>query len=321
MMKKYFVFLFLLLNIPWTFAQNYPNKTVKMIVPFETGSPDSLARILAKDLTQKTGQSFYVENHPGANGMIGADLVAKAKADGYTLLVTSTSITVNPSYYKKVSYDLSKDLIPVTNLGNVEGLLVVVNSKLPVKNLTEFLSYAKNPTNKISYGSPGNGNHLHIASEYFNQKMGLNMVHIPYKGAGPVTTALLGEQIQVFIATPPSVLPYIKDGRLKAIAYTGLKRASYLPDVPTVAEQGFPNFEIDGGWFGLFTTAGSSTETVRKIQQLIRQAFDNPSIRDSIIQIGLDPVGDSPEHFKTFVDAEVIRYADRLKMLRIQAGD
>jgi tripartite-type tricarboxylate transporter receptor subunit TctC len=321
MMKKYFVFLFLLLNIPWTFAQNYPNKTVKMIVPFETGSPDSLARILAKDLTQKTGQSFYVENHPGANGMIGADLVAKAKADGYTLLVTSTSITVNPSYYKKVSYDLSKDLIPVTNLGNVEGLLVVVNSKLPVKNLTEFLSYAKNPTNKVSYGSPGNGNHLHIASEYFNQKMGLNMVHIPYKGAGPVTTALLGEQIQVFIATPPSVLPYIKDGRLKAIAYTGLKRASYLPDVPTVAEQGFPNFEIDGGWFGLFTTAGSSTETVRKIQQLIRQAFDNPSIRDSIIQIGLDPVGDSPEHFKTFVDAEVIRYADRLKMLRIQAGD
>ena len=320
-MKKYFVFLFLLLNIPWTFAQNYPNKTVKMIVPFETGSPDSLARILAKDLTQKTGQSFYVENHPGANGMIGADLVAKAKADGYTLLVTSTSITVNPSYYKKVSYDLSKDLIPVTNLGNVEGLLVVVNSKLPVKNLTEFLSYAKNPTNKVSYGSPGNGNHLHIASEYFNQKMGLNMVHIPYKGAGPVTTALLGEQIQVFIATPPSVLPYIKDGRLKAIAYTGLKRASYLPYVPTVAEQGFPNFEIDGGWFGLFTTAGSSTETVRKIQQLIRQAFDNPSIRDSIIQIGLDPVGDSPEHFKTFVDAEVIRYADRLKMLRIQAGD
>ncbi len=320
-MKKYFIFLFLLLNMHWAFAQNYPNKTVKMIVPFETGSPDSLARILAKELSQKSGQSFYVENHPGANGMIGADLVAKAKADGYTLLVTSTSITVNPSYYKKIPYDLTKDLVPVTNLGNVEGLLVVVNTKLPVKNLTEFLSYAKNPANKVSFGSPGNGNHLHIASEYFNQKMNLNMVHIPYKGAGPVTTALLGEQIQVFIATPPSVLPYIKDGRLKAIAYTGLKRAAYLPDVPTVAEQGFPNFEIDGGWFGLFTTAGSSTETVRKIQQLIRQAFDNPSVRDSIIQIGLDPIGDSPEHFKTFVDAEIIRYADRLKMLRIQAGE
>jgi tripartite-type tricarboxylate transporter receptor subunit TctC len=321
MMKKYFIFLFFLFNIPWAFAQNYPNKTVKMIVPFETGSPDSIARILAKELSQKSGQSFYVENHPGANGMIGADLVAKSKADGHTLLVTSTSITVNPSYYKKIPYDLAKDLVPVTNLGNVEGLLVVVNTKLPVKNLTEFLSYAKNPANKVSYGSPGNGNHLHIASEYFNQKMNLNMVHIPYKGAGPVTTALLGEQIQVFIATPPSVLPYIKDGRLKAIAYTGLKRASYLPDIPTVAEQGFPNFEIDGGWFGLFTTAGSSTETVRKIQQLIRQAYENPSIRDSIVQIGLDPIGDSPEHFKTFVDAEVIRYADRLKMLRIQVGE
>jgi len=321
MLKKIFFSLLLLIITPYICAQSFPTKTVKLIVPFETGSPDSIARILAKELTQKTGQSFYVENHPGANGIIGADLVAKAKPDGYSLLVTSTSITVNPSYYKKIPYDLSKDLVPVTNLGNVEGLLVVVNSKLPVKNLTEFLNYAKNPANKVSYGSPGNGNHLHIASEFFNQKMGLNMVHIPYKGAGPVTTALLGEQIQVFIATPPSVLAYIKDGRLKAIAYTGLKRASYLPDVPTVAEQGFPNFEIDGGWFGLFTTAGTSMENVRKTQQLIRQAFDNPSVRDSIVQIGLDPVGDTPEHFKAFVDAEVVRYSDRLKMLRIQAGE
>jgi tripartite-type tricarboxylate transporter receptor subunit TctC len=318
-MLKIFCLLFVGLFSQLTFSQSYPNKTVKMVVPFETGTPDSIARILAPQLTAIAGQSFYVENHPGANGMIGADLVAKAKPDGYTLLVTSTSITVNPSYYKKLNYDLKKDLVPVTNLGNVEALLVVINAKSPIKNINEFLTYAKNPDNKVSYGSPGNGNHLHISSALFNQRMGLNMVHIPYKGAGPATTALIGEQIQVLITTPSSVLPFIKDGRLKAIGFTGLKRSTLFPDVPTVAEQGFPNFEIDGGWFGLFTTAGTPKETVLKIQQLVRQAYDKKSVADSIVQIGLDPVADSPEQFKTFTDAEVLKYANRLKSLNIQA--
>jgi tripartite-type tricarboxylate transporter receptor subunit TctC len=149
--------------------------------------------------------------------------------------------------------------------------------------------------------------------------MGLSMVHIPYKGAGPATVALLGEQIQVLITTPSSVMPFIKDGRLRAIGFTGLKRSSLVPDVPTVAEQGFPNFEIDGGWFGLFTTAGTPKETVLKMQQLIRQAYDKKSVSDNIIQNGLDPVADSPDAFKTFVDAEVAKYAARLKILNIQA--
>jgi tripartite-type tricarboxylate transporter receptor subunit TctC len=318
-MLKIFGLLFFELFSQLALSQSYPNKTVKMVVPFETGTPDSIARILAPQLTGIAGQSFYVENHPGANGMIGADLVAKAKPDGYTLLVTSTSITVNPSYYKKLNYDLKKDLVPVTNLGNVEALLIVINAKSPIKNINEFLTYAKNPDNKVSYGSPGNGNHLHISSALFNQRMGLNMVHIPYKGAGPATTALIGEQIQVLITTPSSVLPFIKDGRLKAIGFTGLKRSTLFPDVPTVAEQGFPNFEIDGGWFGLFTTAGTPKETVLKIQQLVRQAYDKKSVADSIVQIGLDPVADSPEQFKTFTDAEVLKYANRLKSLNIQA--
>lgn len=318
-MLKIFGLLFFGLFSQLALSQSYPNRTVKMVVPFETGTPDSIARILAPQLTGIAGQSFYVENHPGANGMIGADLVAKAKPDGYTLLVTSTSITVNPSYYKKLNYDLKKDLIPVTNLGNVEALLIVINAKSPIKNINEFLTYAKNPDNKVSYGSPGNGNHLHISSALFNQRMGLNMVHIPYKGAGPATTALIGEQIQVLITTPSSVLPFIRDGRLKAIGFTGLKRSTLFPDVPTVAEQGFPNFEIDGGWFGLFTTAGTPKETVLKIQQLVRQAYDKKSVADSIIQIGLDPVADSPEQFKAFTDAEVLKYANRLKSLNIQA--
>ena len=318
-MLKIFGLLFFGLFSQMVLSQNYPNKTVKMVVPFETGTPDSIARILAPQLTGIAGQSFYVENHPGANGMIGADLVAKAKPDGYTLLVTSTSITVNPSYYKKLNYDLKKDLVPVTNLGNVEALLIVINAKSPIKNINEFLTYAKNPDNKVSYGSPGNGNHLHISSALFNQRMGLNMVHIPYKGAGPATTALIGEQIQVLITTPSSVLPFIKDGRLKAIGFTGLKRSTLFPDVPTVAEQGFPNFEIDGGWFGLFTTAGTPKETVLKIQQLVRQAYDKKSVADSIVQIGLDPVADSPEQFKTFTDNEILKYANRLKSLNIQA--
>ena len=318
-MKKLFSFVFFVCFFSNAWSQAFPSKTVKIVVPFETGTPDSISRILAPQLSSLSGQSFYVENHPGANGMIGADLVAKAKPDGYTLLVTSSSIAVNPNYYKKLNYDLSKDLIPVTNLGNVEALLVVINAKSPIKNLNEFLAYAKKPENKVSYGSPGNGNHLHIGSALFNQRMGLSMVHIPYKGAGPATVALLGEQIQVLITTPSSVMPFIKDGRLRAIGFTGLKRSSLVPDVPTVAEQGFPNFEIDGGWFGLFTTAGTPKETVLKMQQLIRQAYDKKSVSDSIIQNGLDPVADSPDAFKTFVDAEVSKYAARLKILNIQA--
>jgi tripartite-type tricarboxylate transporter receptor subunit TctC len=318
-MKKLFSFVFFVCFFSNAWSQAFPSKTVKIVVPFETGTPDSISRILAPQLSSLSGQSFYVENHPGANGMIGADLVAKAKPDGYTLLVTSSSIAVNPNYYKKLNYDLSKDLIPVTNLGNVEALLVVINAKSPIKNLNEFLAYAKKPENKVSYGSPGNGNHLHIGSALFNQRMGLSMVHIPYKGAGPATVALLCEQIQVLITTPSSVMPFIKDGRLRAIGYTGLKRSSLVPDVPTVAEQGFPNFEIDGGWFGLFTTAGTPKETVLKMQQLIRQAYDKKSVSDSIIQNGLDPVADSPDAFKTFVDAEVAKYAARLKILNIQA--
>ncbi|MEI7427463.1 MAG: tripartite tricarboxylate transporter substrate binding protein [Betaproteobacteria bacterium] len=318
-MKKLFSIIFLVCFFSNAWSQVFPSRTVKIVVPFETGTPDSISRILAPQLSSLSGQSFYVENHPGANGMIGADLVAKAKPDGYTLLVTSSSIAVNPNYYKKLNYDLSKDLIPVTNLGNVEALLVVINAKSPIKNLNEFLAYAKKPENKVSYGSPGNGNHLHIGSALFNQRMGLNMVHIPYKGAGPATVALLGEQIQVLITTPSSVMPFIKDGRLRAIGFTGLKRSSLVPDVPTVAEQGFPNFEIDGGWFGLFTTAGTPKETVLKMQQLIRQAYDKKSVSDSIIQNGLDPVADSPDAFKTFVDAEVAKYAARLKILNIQA--
>ncbi len=319
-LKSTLIFLLVCISLN-TIAQTYPNKQVRVIVPFETGAPDSLARLIAQQLTLQTGQSFIVENRPGANGMIGADLVAKSKPDGHTLLVTSTSIVINQSYYKKVAYDLTKDLVPVTNLGSVEALFVVVNSKLPVKNLQEFLAYAKKKENNVSYGSPGNGNHLHIASALFNQKMGLDMVHIPFKGAGPASTALLGEQIQLLVATPPSVLPFIKDGKLRAIAYTGAKRASFLPDIPTVAEQGFPGFEMDGGWFAMFTTAGTPKEVVEKIQQEIKTAFNKKSVYESITNIGLEPVGDTPEHFKKYVDAEIKKNAELIRLLNIKADD
>jgi tripartite-type tricarboxylate transporter receptor subunit TctC len=151
--------------------------------------------------------------------------------------------------------------------------------------------------------------------------MGLDMVHIPFKGAGPASTALLGEQIQLLVATPPSVLPFIKDGKLRAIAYTGAKRASFLPDIPTVAEQGFPGFEMDGGWFAMFTTAGTPKEVVEKIQQEIKTAFNKKSVYESITNIGLEPVGDTPEHFKKYVDAEIKKNAELIRLLNIKADD
>ncbi len=299
-------------------AQDFPNRPVRIVVPFEAGAPDAIARIVAQQLTAQTGQTFVVENRPGANGMIGADAVAKAKPDGYTVLVTSTSITVNPSIYRKLPYDLAKDLVPVTNLGAVEALLVVVNPSVPAQNLQEFLAFAKKKDSRVSYGSPGTGNQLHVASELFNVRAGLGMVHIPYKGAGPAATALLSGQIQLLVTTPPLVLAHIRAGKLRALAYTHNKRASYLPDVPTMNEAGFPGFEVDGGWFGMFAPAGTPREIVARLQAEVKTAFKNPQVRERIVALGMEPVGDSPADFKAYVDAEVRKYAERVRLTGIQ---
>src|SRR5674476_42558 len=203
-------------------AQQYPDHPVRVIVGYAAGSgPDIQARTVAQQLSNSLGQSFYVENRLGANGTIAARSVAQAKPDGYTLLFSSSSITPTPYIYKSLGYDLRSDLEPVASVGILDGMLMLVDSKSPIKSVPEFIAFAKKE--RALYGSPGVGNILHLATEMFSQKAGISMQHVPYKGASEVMTALLGGSVQVMFVTPPSVMGLVKDGRVRALAFTGTK--------------------------------------------------------------------------------------------------
>ena len=308
----------MILTSATSLAQSYPGKPVRIIVPFEAGGPDSTARLVGRQLGVQTGRQFIVENRPGANGIIGADLVAKSPADGYTLMVTSTSLVVNPSVYKKLPFDTARDLAPVTNLASVEALILVVNNALPVRTLKELIALGKRSDARLAYGSPGNGNQLHIANELFNVRAGLKMVHVPYKGAGPAITALLSGELQVMLVTPPLSLPHIRAGKLRALAYTHNRRAAFMPEVPTMTEAGLKGFEIDGGWFALFAPANTPKDIVARLQSEARTALNNPQVNERLVALGLQPVGNSSAEFAAFFDAEIRKYAELVRVTGIQ---
>lgn len=299
-------------------GQSYPNRLVRIIVPFETGTPDTLARLVGQQLAVQMGQWFVVENRPGANGIIGTDVVAKSRPDGYTLMVTSTALIVNPSVYKKLPFDTAKDIAPVTNFASVEALVLVVNPALPVRSLKELMALGRRSSSRLAYASAGFGNQLHVANELFNVRAGLNMVHVPYKGGGPAITALMSGDVQVMLITPPPSLQHIQAGKLRALAYTSAKRASFMPDVPTMAEAGLPDFEIDGGWYGMFAPANTPKDLLNRLQSEVRTALNNADVRERIAALGLDIVGDSTADFTSFVESEMKKYAERVRITGIQ---
>ena len=299
-------------------AQSYPSKPVRIIVPFGTGGPDSLARVLGAQLGAQMGQSFVIENKPGANGILGADAVAKSAPDGHTLMITSAGFAANPHMYKKLPFDPDKDFIPVTNLLENLGVFVVVNPNLGVKTLQELIEMARKPGSKLSFGSPGIGNNLHLSGEYFNAKAGTSILHVPYKGAGPAVASLLAGETQVMFSTPPAVMQQIKAGKLMAIAYSDHKRHPQLPEVPTANEAGLPAFTHHGGWFGLFAPAQTPMDIVNRLHQEVRSAFANPQVRERLAALGADPVGNSPSEFKAFVQAETRRYGEMIRLANIQ---
>ena len=299
-------------------GQPYPNRPVRIVVPFGAGAPDTVARLLAPGLTTQMGVPFVVENKPGANGIIGTQALATAAPDGYTLLVTSTSIVVNPSMQKTLPYDLAKDIVPVTNIASGEALILGVNPSLAAKNVQELIALSKNPGSHLSYGSPGIGNTLHLAAELFKARTAARMEHVPYKGAGPAIAALLSGEIQVMFLTPPLSLAHIRAEKIRAIAYTHTRRAAFLPDVPTMREAGVSGMEIDGGWYGLFAPGRTDAAIVERLSAQTRKAVLDPKVKERFEALGLTPVGDKPAQFQKFFNEQIKAYAEMVRIAGIQ---
>jgi tripartite-type tricarboxylate transporter receptor subunit TctC len=301
-----------------SWGQAYPNKPIRVIVPFGPGGPDALARMIGAQLGAQMGQPFVIENKPGANGILGAEALTKSAPDGYTFMITSSGFVAAPSVYKKLPYDTEKDFAPVTNLVENPGIFVAVNPGLPVKTLQELIDLARKPDAKLSYGTPGVGNTLHLSGEFFNARAGTHILHIPYKGAGPAVAAAMSGETQVMFSTPPAVLQQLKAGKLRALAYTDTKRHPQMPDVPTAAEAGLPNYTHSGGWFGMFAPAGTPPEILNRIHTEVKAAFANAQFRERLSALGADPVGDSPAEFKAAVSADIKRFAEIARMGKIQ---
>ncbi|SFQ40029.1 Tripartite-type tricarboxylate transporter, receptor component TctC [Variovorax sp. OK605] len=300
---------------PAAFAQGpaaYPVKPITMVVPFPPGGPtDLVARVLAQKLGEQMGQSILVDNRGGANGNIGAQVVAKAPADGYTILYNTSSITLSPALYKSVSYDVQKDFAPVA-LVAVVPLALVVHPSVPANNVKEFVAYAKAHPGKLSYGSAGNGNVTHLGAFQFVQANGIEATHVPYKGSAPADVDLVGNQIQFMTDTVNSVMGFVRDKRLKMLAVTTGKRMSLFPGVPTLAESGMPGFEV-GAWQGVMVPAGTPPAVVEKLNAEIVKALKSPDVRERLALQGAEPLGSSPQEYGDYVKKELARWAGVVK--------
>jgi tripartite-type tricarboxylate transporter receptor subunit TctC len=296
------------------FAQGpaFPSKPITMVVPFPPGGPtDLVARVLAQKLGEQMGQSILVDNRGGANGNIGAQLVAKAPADGYTILYNTSSITLSPALYKSVSYDVQKDFAPVA-LVAVVPLALVVHPSIPANNVKEFVAYAKAHPGKLSYGSAGNGNVTHLGAFQFVQANSIEATHVPYKGSAPADVDLVGGQIQFMTDTVNSVMSFVRDKRMKMLAVTTARRMTLFPDVPTLAESGMPGFEV-GAWQGVMVPTGTPQAVVDKLNAEIVKALNSPDVRQRLALQGAEPLGSTPQEYGAYVKKELSRWAGVVK--------
>jgi tripartite-type tricarboxylate transporter receptor subunit TctC len=287
----------------------YPSKPVRLIVPFPPGGAvDYYARAVQNRLAETLGQPILIENRSGASGMVGADLVAKSPPDGYTVLVGNiASLAMNVGLYSKMPYDPVKDLTPIMRTVAVDYAMVV-HPSVPARTVSEFVAYAKANPGKLSYGSAGSGSAPHLSTELFKQRAGIDIVHIPFKGGGPMVTDLLGGQIQIVIADQANLMPHVKAGKLRALAVGTLVRSAVYPDLPTIAESGYPGFEARA-WQGIAGPAGLPPEVVKQLQAAIAKVMAMPDVRSRLVEGGLDPIVSTPEEFGEFIRAEIAKWS------------
>lgn len=302
------------LAAPIVSGQVYPSRQITIVVGFSAGgSTDIVARLLAEEMRKSWGQPVVVDNRPGAGGNIGAALVAKAKPDGYTLLMGSVGpLAINASLYREMPYDNLKDFTPVSLVVHVPNMLVANPAAMPVNSFAEFVALAKANPGKYFFASTGTGTSSHLSGELLKTMAGVDATHVPYKGAVALNDLLAGEQVHFMFATIPSVIEFVRAGRLRALAVTSKTRSAAVPDVPTVAESGYPDFEASS-WFGLLGPAGLPQDLVAKLYGEVARVLRMPDIRAKLIQLGADPVGSTPDEFAAYLRAETVKWAKVVK--------
>jgi tripartite-type tricarboxylate transporter receptor subunit TctC len=304
---------------PGLFAQDaFPNRPIKIIAPYPPGgTTDLFARSIGDYLQKSLGQPVIIENRPGNSGMIGAGMVARSPGDGYTLLIGSQALySVNPTLYEKVPYDPVKDFTPVSLVGLLPSFLVVPAS-LPVNNLREFIKYVKERPGKVSYGSAGSGTAQHIYFELFKMQTGLDLLHVPYKGSVPSVTDLVADRVQAMMDFGPSVLPFVRAGKLKALAVSTKERSRATPEVPTMDESGLTGFD-NSTWFAIHGPAGIPAPILNKLSTEIRAAMRDPALRARFDTNGIVAVGTSPEELLARQKADAAKYSDVIKRANIK---
>lgn len=299
-------------------AQGFPSRPIRFVVPFPGGFSDALARQVGAKLGASLGQPVVVENKPGASGQIGAQEVLRASADGHTLFMGHIGThAINPHLFARLAYDPRKDFVPVTLLATVPNLLVV-HPSVSARTVGELVALAKAKPGALAYASPGNGTSGHLAAELFKSRAGIDLVHIPYKGAAPALQDLIGGQVQLLFDTLAQAYPQAKSGRVRALAQTGATRHPTAPDVPTMDEAGFRGWQT-GPWFGVFVRAGTPEAVVQRLNAALVAALAQPDVRSSLTAQGATPVGDTPEAFGAFIRAESARWGAVVKEVGIRA--